>query len=66
MESDGAKCVFLEEFKGKDQKPFSLIKFRTMKVNTPSMASHLINEKSVTKFGRIIRLLKLIIAMIIM
>ena len=30
-----------------------------MKVNTPSMASHLIHKKSVTKFGKIIRLLKL-------
>ena len=30
-----------------------------MKVNTPSIASHLINKRSVTRFGRIIRLLKL-------
>ena len=30
-----------------------------MKVNTPSIASHLINKTSVTRFGRIIRLLKL-------
>ena len=30
-----------------------------MKVNTPSIASHLINKTSVTRFGRVIRLLKL-------
>ena len=41
------------------QKPFKLLKFRTMKLNTPSKASHLIDENSVTRFGKIIRLLKL-------
>tara|TARA_Y100001968_G_C18952402_1_gene523817 strand:+ start:161 stop:541 length:381 start_codon:yes stop_codon:yes gene_type:complete len=30
-----------------------------MKVDTPSVASHLINQNSVTKFGKIIRSLKL-------
>ena len=30
-----------------------------MKINTPSIASHLINKRSVTRFGGIIRLLKL-------
>ena len=29
-----------------------------MKVNTPSIASHLINKRSITRFGRVIRLLK--------
>ena len=51
--------IFIQKRLGKDQKPFHLIKFRTMKVNTPSIASHLINKTSVTRFGRIIRLLKL-------
>ena len=51
--------IFIQKRVGKNQKPFHLIKFRTMKVNTPSIASHLINKKSVTRFGRIIRLLKL-------
>ena len=51
--------IFVQKRVGKNQKPFHLIKFRTMKVNTPSIASHLINKRSVTKFGRIIRLLKL-------
>ena len=51
--------IFIQKRVGKNKKSFNLIKFRTMKVNTPSMASHLIHKKSVTKFGRIIRLLKL-------
>ena len=51
--------IFIQERVGKNQKPFKLFKFRTMKVNTPSIASHFINKKSLTKSGRIIRLLKL-------
>ena len=51
--------IFIQKRVGKNKKSFNLIKFRTMKINTPSVASHLIHRKSVTKFGRIIRLLKL-------
>ena len=50
--------IFIQKRLGKDQKPFHLIKFRTMKVNTPSIASHLINKRSITRFGRVMRLLK--------
>ena len=31
--------IFIQKRLGKNQKPFHLIKFRTMKVNTPSIAS---------------------------
>ncbi len=51
--------IFIQTRVGMHQKPFKLIKFRTMKLNTPSKASHLIRENSVTRFGKIIRLLKL-------
>ena len=51
--------IFVQKRVGINQKPFKLLKFRTMKLNTPSKASHLIDENSVTRFGRIIRLLKL-------
>ena len=51
--------IFIQVRVGKNQRPFKLIKFRTMKMNTPSVASHLITKKSVTKFGGIIRSLKL-------
>ena len=50
--------IFVQKRVGKNQKHFHLIKFRTMKVNTPSIASHLINKRSITRFGRVIRLLK--------
>ena len=36
-----------------------MIKFRTMKPNTPSLASHLIHGESITRFGRLIRSLKM-------
>ena len=51
--------IFIQERIGIYQRPFKLFKFRTMKINTPSKASHLINENYVTNFGKIIRLLKL-------
>ena len=51
--------IFVQKRVGMHQKPFNLLKFRTMKINTPSKASHLIDENFVTKFGKIIRLLKL-------
>ena len=51
--------IFVQKRVGIHQKPFKLLKFRTMKLNTPSKASHLIDENSVTRFGKIIRLLKL-------
>jgi len=51
--------IFIQKRVGKNQKPFKLIKFRTMKVDTPSLASHLIKQGSVTRFGKFIRLLKL-------
>ena len=41
--------IFVQKRVGQDQKPFNLIKFRTMKVNTPSLASHLVKKESVTK-----------------
>lgn len=51
--------IFIQARVGKNQKPFKLFKFRTMRINTPSLPSHLINKKSVLKFGAIIRSLKL-------
>ena len=52
------KPIFIQKRVGKDKKTFDLIKFRTMNVNTPSLASHLVNMKFVTRFGKIIRSLK--------
>jgi len=51
--------IFIQKRVGKNQIPFNLIKFRTMKVRTPSLASHLVHKDSITRFGRVIRTLKL-------
>lgn len=55
---ESGKPLFIQKRLGKNKKPFYLIKFRTMIVNTPSLASHLVNNQSVTRFGKIIRSLK--------
>ena len=56
---ESKKPIFIQKRVGKNQVPFNLIKFRTMKVSTPSLASHLVQKESITRFGRIIRLLKI-------
>ena len=56
---DSGKPIYVQTRVGKNKKPFKLLKFRTMKINTPSIASHMINKRSVTRCGRILRVLKL-------
>lgn len=56
---DTGSPLFVQERIGKDQKPFKLIKFRTMKVTTESVASHLVDSTSITKLGKILRKTKL-------
>lgn len=51
--------LFRQERVGRLQRPFMLVKFRTMKTNTPSVASHLANSESITPFGVILRRTKL-------
>ena len=41
------------------KKPFTLLKFRTMRVNTISVATHLSNSSSITRFGHFLRRTKL-------
>ncbi|WP_456867475.1 sugar transferase [Galbibacter sp. BG1] len=56
---DTGSPIFVQERVGKFKKPFKLIKFRTMHVNTKSVATHLSNQSSVTKFGSFLRKSKL-------
>ena len=56
---DTGSPLFIQERVGKDQKPFNLIKFRTMKVSTESVASHLVDNASITKLGKVLRKTKL-------
>ncbi|AEJ05689.1 sugar transferase [Stutzerimonas stutzeri] len=44
---------------GRHQQPFTLVKFRTMRVDTASVATHLASSASITRFGRFLRKTKL-------
>ena len=44
---------------GRNQKPFTLVKFRTMSKDTASVASHLASASAITKFGHFLRKTKL-------
>ncbi|OED89071.1 sugar transferase [Vibrio breoganii] len=56
---DTRSPIFMQTRMGKDKKPFTLIKFRTMNVDTKSVASHLANSTSITKYGQFLRKTKL-------
>ncbi|MDQ1095132.1 MULTISPECIES: sugar transferase [Chryseobacterium] len=56
---DTGSPIFVQERVGRYKKPFKLIKFRTMHVNTQSVATHLSSSSSVTKFGSFLRKSKL-------
>ena len=56
---DTGSPVFRQERVGRYKKPFTLVKFRTMSVDTASVASHLASSSSITKFGRFLRRTKL-------
>lgn len=51
--------LFVQKRLGKNKKIFFIIKFRTMPENTVSVASHLLSNASVTKFGRLLRTTKI-------
>jgi len=56
---DTGSPIFIQERVGKNQKAFKLIKFRTMVVDTKSVASHLASMSSITKFGSFLRKTKI-------
>ncbi|QZN91424.1 sugar transferase [Idiomarina abyssalis] len=56
---DTGSPIFTQERVGKNKKPFVLVKFRTMKKDTASVASHLASSASITKFGHFLRRTKL-------
>ncbi len=51
--------IFRQERVGRNQEPFILIKFRTMRKDTASVASHLADTSSITHYGRFLRKTKL-------
>ena len=56
LESPGPS-IFLSKRFGKDNKFFLMPKFRTMKIDTPQVATHLLinSEEYLTKFGKLLR-----------
>jgi len=56
---DTGSPVFWQKRVGRNKVPFTLVKFRTMSKDTPSMASHLASSASITLFGYFLRKTKL-------
>ncbi|AFN77690.1 sugar transferase [Stutzerimonas stutzeri DSM 10701] len=56
---DTGSPIFRQIRVGQYQKPFTLVKFRTMKVDTASVATHLASSASITRFGHFLRKTKL-------
>ena len=52
---DTGTPFFVQERVGKNKKPFKLVKFRSMFVNTKSVSTHLASSSSVTKYGKFLR-----------
>ena len=51
--------LFFQRRVGKNLKVFVLVKFRTMKIDTPSKGTHLIKKSSITFIGSILRTTKI-------
>jgi O-antigen biosynthesis protein WbqP len=51
--------IFRQVRVGRSKKPFYLVKFRSMYVNVPSVATHLASASSITPFGSFLRKSKL-------
>jgi O-antigen biosynthesis protein WbqP len=56
---DTGSPLFRQERMGLFQKPFYLLKFRSMQINAPSVATHLASVHSITPFGKFLRKSKL-------
>ena len=56
---DTGSPLFRQERVGRYQKPFVLMKFRTMRPDTASVATHLADADSITPYGRFLRRTKL-------
>ena len=56
---DTGSPIFRQKRIGMNKKPFYLLKFRSMHINTQSVATHLVESSSVTKWGSFLRSSKL-------
>ena len=56
---DTGSPIFRQERVGNAKQPFRLMKFRSMHINAPSVATHLASVSSITPFGSFLRKSKL-------
>lgn len=56
---DTGSPLFRQQRVGRNQRPFVLVKFRTMRPDTASVATHLADASAITPFGRFLRRSKL-------
>jgi O-antigen biosynthesis protein WbqP len=56
---DTGSPIYMQKRVGKNQMQFTLVKFRSMRLDTASVASHLADASAVTKFGSFLRRTKL-------
>lgn len=56
---DTGSPIFCQRRVGRNKKPFTLVKFRTMQKDTAHVASHLASSSAITPFGGFLRKTKL-------
>ena len=56
---DTGSPLFFQQRVGRDQRRFTLVKFRTMSINTSSVGTHLVDTSNITKLGSFLRKTKL-------
>ena len=56
---DTGSPLFRQQRLGRYQQPFTLVKFRTMRPDTASVATHLASASAITRFGGFLRKTKL-------
>lgn len=56
---DTGSPIFRQERVGKGKQPLRLMKFRSMHINAPSVATHLASASTITPFGSLLRKSKL-------
>ncbi len=56
---DTGSPLFFQQRVGRNRKLFTLVKFRTMSINTDSVGTHLVDTTSITKIGSFLRKTKL-------
>lgn len=56
---DNGSPLFKQKRVGVNQKPFNLLKFRSMHLNTQAVATHLVQVSAITKWGSLLRKSKL-------